>query len=153
MIIVLEWSDLDPRLGMRSLGSWAPSVLPELIESTKRRCLHLEGAIQTFSSQSLVAFCFPTLPLPPVAFTPGWQASTLEVELKSCLANFSAQLAGKENVRVLSQQRLDELSPLGERLDVRSELMTGFPYQLKHASVLAELCSHASAETQLLKKV
>src|SRR6266852_8264176 len=43
--IVLEWSDLDPRLGIRSLGSWAPSVLPELIESTKRRCEHLEGVI------------------------------------------------------------------------------------------------------------
>jgi FkbH-like protein len=139
VVIVLEWPDLDPRLGIRSLGSWAPSVIPELIESAKRRCRHLEDAIQSLASRSLVAVCFPTLPLPPVAFTPGWQASALEVELKSCLADLGAQLGRKENVRVLSQQRLDELSPLGERLDARADLMTGFPYQLKHASILAEL--------------
>lgn len=144
--IVLEWPDLDPRLGMRSLGSWTPSVLPDVIESAERKCQHLELAIQAFASKSLVACCFPTLPLPPVAFTPGWRASTLEAELKAILARLSARLVKTDNVRVLSQQRLDELSPLGERLDVRSELISGFPYQLKHASVLAELLSRLCAE-------
>src|SRR5579862_7567258 len=25
-LVVMEWSDLDPRLGLRSSGSWAPST-------------------------------------------------------------------------------------------------------------------------------
>lgn len=139
VVILLEWSDLDPRLGIRSLGSWAPSTLPDMVESTRKRADLLDASIQTLARNSEVAVCLPTLPLPPVAYTPGWRASAFELELRSHLANLSARLAQVENVRVLSDQRLAELSPLGQRLDARSEVITGFPYQLGYASILAEL--------------
>ena len=139
LLILLEWSDLDPRLGIRSLGSWAPSALSEIVESARKRTNLLDAAIQTLARHSVVAVCLPTLPLPPVAYTPGWRASAFELELRSQLANLSARLAQVENVRVLSDQRLAEVSPLSQRLDARSEVITGFPYQLGHASILAEL--------------
>lgn len=138
-VILLEWSDLDPRLGIRSLGSWSPSVLPEMAESAKTRANVLEAQVQHLAAKGVVVLCLPTLPLPPVVYLPGWQASSFELELRACLANLVARLSRNKNVRVLSNQRLDELLPPGQRLDTRSELSTGFPYQLSHASVLAEL--------------
>jgi len=39
----------------------------------------------------------------------------------------------------VSPQRLDQCSPPGQRLDVRSDLTAGFPYRLAHASAVAEL--------------
>ncbi len=43
---------------------------------------------------------------------------------------------------MLSSQRLDEVSPLAQRLDVKAEVTTGFPYSLDHASKLAELLAN-----------
>jgi FkbH-like protein len=42
-------------------------------------------------------------------------------------------------VRLVNSRRLDELSPLGRRFDVKAEVTTGFPYSLDHASRLAEI--------------
>ena len=36
-VIMLEWSDLDARLGMRSLGSWAPNILPTILSDARTR--------------------------------------------------------------------------------------------------------------------
>jgi FkbH-like protein len=146
VVISAEWADLDPRLGIRSLGSWAPSVLPEIVETARRRGEQLTRAALSLAEHSPVVISLPTLPLPPAAFTPGWRASALELELKSGVAGLAASLARLENVRVLSQLRLDELSPLAERTDVRSDVTTGFPYQLKHASIMAELLCRLFAD-------
>ena len=35
--VVMEWSDLDPRLGFRSLGSWAPSALADILGNARAR--------------------------------------------------------------------------------------------------------------------
>ena len=146
VVIPVEWADLDPRLGIRSLGSWAPSALSEIVESARRRGEQLASAVLNLAKLSPVVISFPTLPLPPAAFTPSWRASSLELELKSNVAGLATRLSRSENVRVLSQLRLDELSPLAERADVRSDVTTGFPYQLKHASIMAELHCRLFAE-------
>src|SRR5712691_11459908 len=28
--VVIEWSDFDPRLGLRRLGGWGPNILPDV---------------------------------------------------------------------------------------------------------------------------
>src|ERR1700691_239717 len=139
VVISVEWADLDPRLGIRSLGGWSPSTLPEIVEGARRRGEQLSRAAAHLAKRSPVVVSLPTLELPPAAFTPRWRASTFELELKADVAMLAAKLGRMENVRVLSQMRLDELSPLAARGDVRSEVANGFPYQLKHASILAEL--------------
>src|SRR5204863_9577670 len=48
-------------------------------------------------------------------------------------------LSAHRRVRLLSSRRLDELSPLARRFDVKAEITSGFPYSLEHASSLAEL--------------
>jgi FkbH-like protein len=42
---------------------------------------------------------------------------------------------------VVNLQKLDQLSPLANRFDVKSELISGFPYRVPHASIVASLLS------------
>ncbi|MGH9448646.1 MAG: HAD-IIIC family phosphatase, partial [Terriglobia bacterium] len=137
----LEWPDLDPRLGIRQLGGWGPKELPDILNGVEARLERLRAAITRGEAAGapVLVFSLPTLPLPPLAITAGWQASQFDLELREKLAGFAAWAAKRQNVRMVSVERLDQLSPAPERLDVRSDLLTGFPYKLGHAGALAQL--------------
>ncbi|HYL83569.1 MAG TPA: HAD family hydrolase, partial [Candidatus Angelobacter sp.] len=140
-IVVLEWSDLDPRLGLRSLGSWEPATLPEILGNVRAKTTHLAGTIARLSRQTALVISFPTLPLPPISYSPGWQAGSFDLELRALLSSAGAQLGGMPNVKVVNAVRLDHLSAPASRLDAKSEIASGFPYKLAHASLMAELMS------------
>ncbi len=38
LCIVVEWADLDPRIGIRSLGGWRSTDIPDIVESARRNC-------------------------------------------------------------------------------------------------------------------
>lgn len=133
----LEWPDLDPRLGLRSLGGWSPTLIPDIIETANRRMLELEGAIEEVSLYAPVALSLPTLPLPPISFTARHQAGRIDLELHASIAAAAVRLGQAPNVRILNLGELDRLSPPEARLDVKSELSTGFPYSLTHAAAVA----------------
>ena len=137
--VVIEWSDLDPRLGIRRLGGWSPGRLTDLIGNVRSQAARLSGALERLGRNSAVALALPTLPLPPVALTPTWQSSSFENDLREIVASFAAHASRFPDVRIVSSQRLDRLSPPGSRFDVKSELSAGFPYSLGHSDVLAEL--------------
>ena len=138
-IVLMEWTDLDPRLGIRTATTWSPSVYTDILSDARARALHVQQTIEQSCKRMPVVLCMPTLPLPPISFVPGWQVSSFEVDLKALLQSVVSQVSQCVQVRVLSPQRVDLMSPLRERLDVKSELSTGFPYRLGHASVLANL--------------
>jgi FkbH-like protein len=138
-VVLLEWRDLDPRLGLRNLGSWAPSELDDILQMAKARVSQFHETLPTVAAKFPVAICFPTLPFPPVAYTPTWQASAFEIELRECVISMHRSAVHLRNVRIASLQQLDRLSPLNSRLDMKSELASGFPYKLAHASILAEI--------------
>lgn len=139
--LVIEWGDLDPRLGTRQLGGWGPSHVHEVVEHATAVLNHLANIVESFRCP--VAIVLPTLPLPPL-FTPaGWQASADELELRNAVAAFAAKSARKPNVRIASGQRLAEQSPFSQRFSPKSEWLAGFPYQLPHASVVARLVASA----------
>jgi FkbH-like protein len=73
--------------------------------------------------------------------------------LRSSVASFARRLIEIPRVRVLNQQRLQQLSPAGERYDPRSDLQNGFPYQQSHADVLASLLAALMVETPLCKGI
>lgn len=137
-VAVVEWPDLDPRLGLRRLGGWEPSQLQDILKEVKRNCDRLQDAIATAATTIPLVVSFPTLPLPPVSFTKLARASEFTLGIQSCIASLSARLSQIRGVRVLDSGRLDVLST-GRRLDVNSDLSSGFPYTLTHASALAEL--------------
>jgi FkbH-like protein len=138
-IVLMEWTDLDPRLGIRTMAAWSPSVYSDILSTVRARALEVQQAIEKACQRMPVVLSMPTLPLPPISFVPGWQASTFEIELKAALHSFASQVSQYAQVRILNPQRIDMVSPLQERFDVESELLTGFPYKLPHASALANL--------------
>jgi FkbH-like protein len=134
-----EWADLDPRLGIRSLGSWRSPDIQDIVSSAHRRAERLNDLIQTLAESVPVYVSTPTLPLPPVFTTGGNQAHHKECELRAIAASLAASLSACKRVKVVSIQRLDGRSPLEHRFDPRAEITSGFPFSLRHASQLAEL--------------
>lgn len=141
-IVLVEWADLDPRLGIRTVGAWSPSVYSDILSTVRVRALEVQQAIERACQRMPVVLCTPTLPLPPISFVPGWQASSFEIEVKAAVHSLAYQVSQQAQVRVLNPQRLDLVSPQQERFDVESELLTGFPYKLPHASALANLLAY-----------
>jgi FkbH-like protein len=142
--ILVEWADLDPRLGWRSAGGWLPEQLPDIVETTEATLHRIEAGIAALADAGAsVAVSMPTLPLPPVSFTPGWLNSEFEARLHALLAGAVRRLASMSHVRVVNQQRLAMQAPLSERADPRAELATGFPYRQAFAGILARLVADA----------
>lgn len=142
--VLIEWADLDPRLGWRSASGWLPERLPDIEETTDATLQRIEAGIAALAAAgALVALSMPTLPLPPVSFTPGWLNSEFETRLHALLAGAVARLASLARVRVINQQRLAMQAPLSERADPRAELATGFPYRQGFAGILARLVADA----------
>lgn len=136
--VVLEWNDLDPRLGYRSSGPWGGERQGDVIASVQARLEALRTAIVRLAESTLVVVASPSLTFPLFGLTPGWQASEAELTLEHMLVGWLRALAGVERVRVLHPSKLAAESPAGARGDLRAELATGFPYTLEHASALAE---------------
>ncbi len=138
-IVMMEWADLDARLGIRSSAMWSPAIYADVLATVKSRASYIQGAIRETSQRMPLAVSFPTLPLPPISFAPGWQASSLEIALHAILQSVRSEISECAQVRILSAQRMDMVSSLRDRLDIDSELRAGFPYRLPHASALANL--------------
>jgi len=141
-IVVMEWADLDARLGIRSSAMCSPSVCADIVATVRNRAFQIQSTIEETCRHIPLVVSFPTLPLPPFSFVPGWQAGSLEIDLNAAMHSARSRLAQCAAVRVLSSQRLDMVSPLGERFNVESELLVGFPYRMAHASALAHLLAH-----------
>jgi FkbH-like protein len=138
-VVVMEWSDLDPRLGLRNLGSWAPSKFQDIVTNVKSHIAQFLTGVERVARDFPVVISFPTLPLPAIAFSPSWQANSLDLELCANLSQLVLELSRTPNVRIVSAQAIDRLSPVAQRSDARSELISGFPYKLPHASIIAKL--------------
>lgn len=139
VVAIVEWQNLDPRLGIRLLGGWNPGKLNDFVQTVRDQAARVLVALETVARNNTVILSQPTLPLPPVAFTPGWLSSRLEADLQGVRATLLSGLFKFPSIRIVSSQRLDQLSPLSERFDAKSELNTGFPFSLSHADKLAAL--------------
>ena len=101
---------------------------------------HIEAwktSLDALAASCPVALSLPTLPLPPLFHTAGWQAGALEAHCHAIVSEMVAWAACRPRIRVLNRQRLDLLSPLSNRLDPAASLAVGFPYTQPHAECLA----------------
>ena len=143
--LVIEWPDLDPRLGYRQLGGWGRTALATAVEAVETMLQRLEAAITTVPASTVVAVSLPTIALPPGFHTGSWQASGMEVTLERAIAEFATRISRGPSVRVVNRAKLDLASPPASRYDLRSDLNTGFPYTMGHADVLASALAHLIA--------
>lgn len=135
--VAIEWSDIDSRLGIRNLGTWRADHLPDILQSTARQVERLKQLISDMAAQVPCVVALPTLPLPPLFPQRTAQVGQAEAHLRQLVADLAASISSFPNARLLSTQALDEVSLLCDRHDVRSEIMSGFPYKLSHAEALA----------------
>jgi FkbH-like protein len=121
------------------LGGWQVQTLPDIVISVNRGLERLKRALQGISLVLPTFICLPTLPLPPLFYTPTQQSGGFELTLRRSLASFAEDLSVGRQVSWVSGQYLDVKSPLGKRFDLRTEIAQGFPYKTLHASAIAEL--------------
>ena len=137
VLVVVEWSDLDPRLGFRSTGGWHPKTLTEILQTSRMQLQRIENALLRLGSIPRLAVG-PTLPLTPLFYGRPNRLGSFEADLRSQIARFNNNLAS-ERVVVISPQAVDAVSRGDLRLDLKSELAVGFPYTIAHAEAMARL--------------
>jgi FkbH-like protein len=130
--VVLEWADLDPRLGLRSAGGWAVSRQTEILENCSEQFGRLVTRLQALAAKMPVGLVPPTLPILFLGHTANTQSSVTELELQKQLAAFLAKAATISGVSVLKLS-----NPDASHLDAVMELRAGFPYTIAHASAVA----------------
>ncbi len=131
---VIEWFDLDPRLGLRQLGGWHPDRTEELVRSAVAKFALLERGLLRLAEHCQVVVSPPLLELPPLFHTRRDQMHTHGAELLAEVYAGVARLAG-QGIRVLNPAGVS-----GQiRMDVRGYLGSGFPYTQESASALASL--------------
>jgi FkbH-like protein len=148
LVVVAEWSDLDPRLAVRTLGGWRPESLPDITESASQTALRLQRGITEASRHLPTIVSMPTLPLPAMFSTRTTQAGSFELQLRQTVASLAVALSRQPGVRVLNAQLLEEISPTAGRYDVKSDVVSGFPYTITHTSAMAELISGLAQNRQ-----
>ncbi len=144
--VAIEWSDLDPRLGVRTLGGWQLEKLPDILECSARSFERLAQTLRRIALPTTVSL--PTLPLPPLFYSGTMRSSAEELILKRQAASFAEAISRERRIAVICQQELDERSPLAGRFDLRTEILQGFPYKTAHASVIGELMAELVVRSQ-----
>jgi HAD superfamily phosphatase (TIGR01681 family) len=131
----LEWADLDPRLGYRGAGDWGPAALPGILSAAIAMLGRIAAALEEIRAEIPIAVSLPTLPLPPIFHTGGWQAAEAQLNLEQSVAEFASRIARR--CSLVNSARLAEDSPPPGRYDFKSDLLAGLPYTLPHAAAVA----------------
>jgi FkbH-like protein len=134
--VVIEWGDIDPRLGLRSSGGWAEEVKPDILASAAVRLSRIEAALAGLAERMPAAVVAPCLPLLPIGNTIRAQSSIAELELDQLVTSFLLRISRLPGVRVVERSRFDGV-PRTDRLDAQMELLAGFPYTTSFADTLA----------------
>jgi FkbH-like protein len=137
--IVIEWADLDPRLGVRTLGGWHPTDQASVLDSVAQMAARLQREVARVSRHLPTIVCMPTVPLPPMFSTRPVQAGFFETQLHHSVASLAKSLSELSGLRIANAQVLAATSSPAKRYDMKSDLTAGFPYSLSHASALAKM--------------
>ncbi len=136
--IVIEWSDLDARLGWRALGGWSHLAAGDVLSAASASADRIVAGVQALATRApLIVLALPSAPLPPIGHTPRSRWSNLEVAVHGVAIRIAERLMLQPNVRLLNLDRLARLSAIDVRADLAGDLATGFPYSMHHAAVIA----------------
>ena len=86
--VVIEWSDLDARLGFRSAFGWRPNCMADIVQSLTLRIGQLRNALVQLAESTPIAVSMPTLPLPPMFTAPGGSADITALQIRHQLQAF-----------------------------------------------------------------
>jgi FkbH-like protein len=139
VLLVLEWSDLDPRLGLRRFGSSSPEIVADVLETISRRFEILLNSIEEKCRRIPITIAMPTMPLTPFFTTPTRRLSRAQSTLVRVAAEFAEKCSANTNVAIINSDSLEQRSPTSSRRAVASELAADIPYEISHSAALADL--------------
>ena len=151
--LILEWADMDSRLGWREHGGWGRARVGDICAVAGRMLDIVRDRLAGASEAGVIAVALPTVPAAPVEPSPGWLYGELQSRLDELAASFAGRLSSFSHLRFVNPFRLATLSPLQQRLDVKTSAQAGFPYRLPHADVLASLLARALLPPAPLKGI
>ncbi len=131
-IVVIEWSDLDQRLGFRASAGWRTETLADIFTQVEEKCQRIETRLKELADAMPLVLVGPSLGLPPITHEPPALTSTFELRLNTLFAQFLVRVCAHQGIRLAK-------SPAGAGHDVKMDLLAGFPYTLAHADAIAEL--------------
>lgn len=137
MAVVIEWSDLDPRLGFREGGRWGLTAIEDILRTVDANLCRIAAALRSVPAGTRTVVALPGLPFPVLFHTPGWQADSAELRIQELVSSFATDIAAQKGIVLLNPQWLAENSPPAGRYDFKSDILTGLPYTLAHADALA----------------
>ena len=89
--VVLEWSDLDPRLGIREGASWNNQTQRDILSEIEHGFDRLWDTLRAACQKSLVVLCRPHFRCRRFPIRRGVQASRFELRLASLLSGLSRE--------------------------------------------------------------
>jgi FkbH-like protein len=137
-LVFVEWSDLDPRLGSRELAGAPVAELDDICRTAQQRLGRVASRLEELGSLFPTAVALPTLDIPPAYEGRPERVGQLRANLDLLLAEFTARMVGVPGLYVVSPETIaaGDGSPATPR-DLRSDIRSGFPYSVAHASMLA----------------
>lgn len=134
VIAIVEWGDLDPRLGLRSEVPLTRAVLDAVVHEARATAERIATALARLGDRAVLVL--PTLAMPPFFPTRPVQASSWQAALRA----IAAQLGERAAVAGVSVLDVDACTlPVAARASARNEVRFGFPYAEPHAKELASL--------------
>ncbi len=137
VLVVMEWSDLDPRLGLRRFATGTAGIGTDILETVTARLGMIAAAVMRRAADMPIVLSLPTLRLPPVFLTSSCQTGLLEIGLQRRVLEFAETCLSHGDVSIANEERLDEASPQSERYSVSGDLGADMPYRAPHLSALA----------------
>ena len=145
VIVVVEWPDIDPRLGIRWEADWRDAALHEIGDVAAARFARIRTLLTTAVLTSRVVVVPPGSNLPPLFHEAPGMLGRIELALREAAARFSVecgQISGVHVIRPLSQDT---------DYDARLELSAGFPFSITGAARLAARIAPAAVANPPLK--
>ena len=106
-----------PAVRLPGGGPWGVSALPGILSDAIAMLDRMAAAVEEIRPEIPIAVCLPTLPLPPIFHTAGWQAAEAQLALEQKLAEFASRMARR--CSLVSSARLAEDSPAAGRYDLK----------------------------------
>lgn len=136
LVVVIEWSDLDPRLGFRTSHGWRYNLLDDILQVVASRLKTLATHLAKLRGESEVVLSLPTLSLPPLFPSPTFRGTEYQFKVKKQLWEFAEEVSRLPGIVLVNLDRLEICSPMSARYDLTSDLRSGYPYSLNHTSRL-----------------
>ena len=149
MIVVIDWADLDPRLGLRRYGTSTQEITTDILQTAQKRLDMLKQAVMEASAECSVVIVPPTMPLLPILKGSPATIGQAEVTIRRSLLAFVDDCLRFPKLVAIDPELIH--LPNDKRRAAAAELGADMPYSLMHCSELADICVQAAFPMEPMK--